>query len=145
MTGTEPELCEPRPAGVIATLAFRDGTTMFFGANNQLAYVTDQNDNKTFYAYTAQPGKLWLESITDTQGRRVSFATDTSTEMTTGLLDETRDAQGYQRTTSYFTDQQRNLRQYTDAAGGVTLYEYNGSQDLAKITDPEGSADGSVV
>ncbi|MEU4427180.1 RHS repeat-associated core domain-containing protein [Actinoplanes sp. NPDC024001] len=108
----------------------------FADSTGRLLRSQDKNNNKITFGYD---GNGCATTITDTQGR-----VTTLTYVSSGLARTTPDSyrltsvtDSTGRKTSYTYNAAKNLETVTDAAGGVTRFEY-GSDRLAKVTTPEG-------
>lgn len=106
-----------------------------------LVQAVDPNGNALTFsdAYTGGIyGPPQLGSVTDTQGRQVTFTYPFQGNLeAAGILTMT-DATGRAVQYGYANSQDHQLTGITDAAGGVTRYAYSGI-DLTQITDPDGN------
>lgn len=96
--------------------------------------VADRNGNTISYTYgsTQSPknGQPWLEKITDTVGRDVTFAHPGGT-----YLETITDSDGRTYSYGYTGD---DLTSFTDQAGLVTSYSYDSAHNLIKLITPRG-------
>jgi RHS repeat-associated protein len=126
------------PPGVNATLVLNDdgtakltenpsGTKYAYDASSpqRLTKVTDRNGNHIDLSY----GPNGISTITDTQGRDLTFAHNPAGDLTS-VTDPTGRVWGY----GY--DGDHNLTSYTDPEGKQWLYHYDSSGRLDTITDP---------
>ncbi len=122
------------PPGINATLVDNKNSTytltyhssgqkLLFGVNGSLALITDKNNNKI----SLSDSGATTSSLTDTQGRVVTFGHNTS-----GRISQVADSTG--RSTSYTYDVSNNLTSSTDLAGNITKYAYT-SSNLTTVTD----------
>jgi RHS repeat-associated protein len=112
-----------------------------FDASGRWTEHRDKNDNVIRFGYSGTPSRV--SQITDTRGRSVTFG------YTSGRLTAATDAAGG-RTYAYTYDASGRLASsavtsYALATDNVnlnvrTLYDYDSSGRLAKITDPRGNA-----
>ena len=108
-----------------------------FGGNFVPTAMKDQNSNTITYTYNtvdqasyADPPQV-LESITDTQGRKITVATNSDDDITQ-LTDSTG------RTWKYAYNSDDDLTSYIDPLGNTTTYTYNSYDDPTQITSPGG-------
>lgn len=111
-----------------ATLAWEDGTCMYFNVDGRPTALDDANGNRTALSYDSQ-GRL--SQISDAVGRNLTFTYDAQDR-----LSQVSDPSG--RTFNYSYDAQGNLQTYTDPRSGVTTYAYDDHR-LTGITDTVGT------
>jgi YD repeat-containing protein len=104
-----------------------DQTVYHFNASNQLATITDRNENVTTYAYDASGH---LATITDPVGLVTHF-TYTGNRIT-AITDPAK------RTTQLAYDTAGNLAMITNPDGSHTEYQYDAQHHLIGETDPLG-------
>ncbi len=115
------------------TLTFHaSGEQYSFNAGGALTTDTDRNGNALRFADNPDGSPA---TITDTQGRQVTFATSGHNGVT--FVDSFQDPPNGNGTWGYQYDGNNNLSKVLDAAGEVTVFAYSG-QDLTQITDPNG-------
>jgi YD repeat-containing protein len=107
----------------------RSGLRLEFtaGSPRRLDRIVDRNGNTLRYAY----GAKGVSTITDTQGRALTFAYDAA-----GDLRTITDVSGRQWSYSYGGD--HYLTGYTDPEGKTTSFGYDGSGRINQINDPRG-------
>jgi YD repeat-containing protein len=113
-----------------ARLTFnRSGTKLEFEADTsvskRLSKAVDRNGNEITLGPSSLP-----TSLTDTQGRQITFTYSTS--MVSTITDPTGRQWQYGYTGS-------NLTSYTDLEGKLWTYHYDASNQLDRITDPRGN------
>ncbi|MFH1777869.1 MAG: DUF6531 domain-containing protein [Candidatus Omnitrophota bacterium] len=94
-----------------------------------LADITDSNNNKMNFTYTAE-GRLL--NITDPAGRKLEFSYGAN-----GRISQITDPIG--RIIKYNYDANGNLTEVTDPAGNTTTYTYNSDHRLTSIIDAKGT------
>ena len=110
----------------------KSGVRYLFTKNGLLTSVKDQHNNTISLTYRELDSPTpKLDTITDSQGRRVSFAHNG--RFITGMTDQ---AGG--RSYGYGYDAEDRLTGYTDPDGGSTTFGYEGD-NVTSITDPRGN------
>jgi YD repeat-containing protein len=106
------------------------------GAIDPLISITDRNGDTITYNYSTTSCGEWdfgeLDSLTDTRGRTMTF--DNTGAWTTGVSDSSGRSVSY--TLGGYEDMY--LDSSTDANDNTTDYQYNASDLLDQITDPDG-------
>jgi YD repeat-containing protein len=130
------------PAGIDSTLVQNsDGTytlsvhdtgeSYTFSAGGFLTAEKDPSGNTITARYTNN----MITSLTDTQGRQVTFSYGSS--VSPNLVTQITDSAG--RTYGFTYDSSKNLTAYTDPNGKVAHYAYDSGDNLNQITDPNGN------
>lgn len=109
-----------------------------FYVNND---IVDPNGNKITYTYGSTTynesvyilSKLRITQVTDTAGRQFKFAKDTTGYKVTQVLNDGTQRQIFKQTHG------SNYDEFSDVLGRTTKYEYNSTNDITKITYPNGS------
>ncbi len=119
-------------------ISHEDGSRVKFYANGYPDQFVDRNGNVVLFNYVenTSTGVLEMTSLTDTQGRVVTFERAGANKVTK-MTDPARRVHLY----GYGTDSFGNviLTSYTDPNGKVTTYGYEGRAVLNRITDPNGN------
>lgn len=110
------------------------GEVLHFDSGGSLTSDVDRNGDTITYTMSGDN----LSSITDTQGRKVTFSYTSSVgaNLITKITDSTGRTWKYAYTSAHGYAE---LTQYTDPAGKVTHYAYNSSGLITEITDPLGN------
>ena len=107
-----------------------------FNSSGYLTSDVDRNGDTLTYTMSGTN----LSSITDTQGRTITFAygSTVGSNLITSITDATGREWQYAYTSANGFDE---LTQYTDPNGKVTTYAYGTRGQLTMITDPSGQRD----
>jgi RHS repeat-associated protein len=110
------------------------GEQLHFDSGGKLSYDIGRNGDTITYTRSGAN----LSSITDTQGRQVTFSYGSSVgaNLITKITDSTGRTWKYGYTSSSGDPE---LTKYTDPAGKVTNYAYDSSGRINEITDPLGN------
>ncbi len=134
---TSPSLAADATLGAgnaVTITARKSGQKWSFRAGDgMLTTVTDRNGSSQTFAYSstvfAGDNTPYLDSITDAAGR---VFTVNRTYLTSGITDPTG------RTTGYTYQNDADLIDAADTAGGHTTYSYDGNHRPTRITTPAG-------
>jgi RHS repeat-associated protein len=114
------------------TLSITWGTTG--AADGRITKVTGSDGHSASYGYTSAGSGARLTSVTGVDGKNTSYTYDEATGFLNGIVDPTG---AISAATVYDPVTKRAIKQ-TDAAGGVTTFDWDDATQTATITDPTG-------